>query len=88
MSSDKNFHGSTGIIGYIYVSVAIIVVGPKDFPIMIRKVGSWIGSVKRYVYNVQSQVTEITDISNDDEDINKSNVKKNDNIIKKEDNNE
>ena len=66
----------------IIVSVAIIVVGPKDFPIMIRKVGSWIGSVKRYVYNVQSQVTEITDISNDDEDINKSNVKKNDNIIK------
>ena len=72
----------------IIVSVAIIVVGPKDFPIMIRKVGSWIGSVKRYVYNVQSQVTEITDISNDDEDINKSNVKKNDNIIKKEYNNE
>ncbi len=25
MSSDKNFHGSTGIIGYIYVSIAIIV---------------------------------------------------------------
>ena len=49
----------------IIVSVAIIVVGPKDFPIMIKKVGSWIGSIKRYVNSVQNQVTEITDIEND-----------------------
>ena len=49
----------------IIVSVAIIVVGPKDFPVMIKKVGSWIGSIKRYVNSVQNQVTEITDIEND-----------------------
>ena len=28
----------------IIVSIALIVVGPKDFPIMFIKVGSWIGS--------------------------------------------
>ena len=28
------------------VSIAIIVLGPKDFPIMLKKVGSWIGSAK------------------------------------------
>ena len=49
----------------IIVSVAIIVVGPKDFPVMIKKVGSWIGSIQRYVNSVQNQVTEITDIEND-----------------------
>ena len=49
----------------IIVSIAIIVVGPKDFPVMIKKVGSWIGSIKRYVNSVQNQVTEITDIEND-----------------------
>ena len=49
----------------IIVSVAIIVVGPKDFPVMIKKVGSWIGSIKRYINSVQNQVTEITDIEND-----------------------
>ncbi len=60
----------------IIVSVAIIVVGPKDFPIMIKKVGSWIGSAKRYIGNIQTQVTEITDV-----DINKENNSKNEQDI-------
>ena len=46
---------------FIIVSIAIIVVGPKDFPIMLKKMGSWIGSVKRYVSNVQNEVSEIED---------------------------
>ncbi len=45
----------------IILSVAIIVVGPKDFPLMLKKVGSWIGSAKRYVSNVQSEVSSITE---------------------------
>ena len=45
----------------IVVSIAIIVVGPKDFPIMLKKVGSWIGSVKKYVSNVQNEVSSIED---------------------------
>ena len=31
----------------IIVAIAIIVLGPKDFPIMLKKVGAWIGSAKR-----------------------------------------
>ena len=45
----------------IIVSIAIIVVGPKDFPIMLKKVGSWIGSAKRYISNVQSEVSSMED---------------------------
>jgi len=45
----------------IIVSIAIIVVGPKDFPIMLKKIGSWIGSAKRYVSDVQNQVSDITE---------------------------
>ena len=45
----------------IIVSIAIIVVGPKDFPIMLKKVGSWIGSAKKYVSDIQNQVTDISD---------------------------
>ena len=45
----------------IIVVVAIIIVGPKDFPLMLKKVGSWIGSIKRYVSNVQREVSSITD---------------------------
>ena len=45
----------------IIVAVAIIVVGPKDFPLMLKKVGSWLGSIKRYINNVQSEVSSITE---------------------------
>ena len=30
----------------IVVLVAILVIGPKDFPVVLRKVGGWIGSTK------------------------------------------
>ena len=43
----------------IIVSLAIIIIGPKDFPVMLKKVGSWIGSAKRYVYNVQNEVSSL-----------------------------
>jgi len=52
----------------IIVSIAIIVVGPKDFPIMLKKVGSWIGSAKRYVSDIQNQVTNVTEEKFDDID--------------------
>ena len=45
----------------IIISIAIIVVGPKDFPVVIKKVGSWIGSFKRYIVDIQNQVTDIAD---------------------------
>ena len=63
----------------IIVSIAIIVVGPKDFPIMLKKVGSWIGSAKRYVRDVQNQVTDITNetIEEDSQNKNDTNDKKN-----------
>ena len=45
----------------IIVVAAIIILGPKDFPLMLKKVGSWIGSFKRYVNNVQNEVSSITE---------------------------
>ncbi len=45
----------------IIVSIAIIVVGPKDFPVMLKKIGSWIGSAKRYVADIQNQVSDNTE---------------------------
>ena len=43
----------------IVVGIAIIVLGPKDFPIMLKKAGSWIGTAKRYVSNIQNEVTNL-----------------------------
>ena len=44
----------------IIVVIAIIILGPKDFPIMLKKVGSWIGTAKKYVNNIQNEVSDIT----------------------------
>ena len=66
----------------IIVAVAIIVIGPKDFPIMLRKIGSWIGTIKRYVNKFQEQVS-VLDNENFDPNIDETNknqtVKKNNN---------
>ena len=63
----------------IIVSLAIIIVGPKDFPVMLKKIGSWIGTAKRYVRDVQGQVNDLTNetLSTDIEDKPKSENKKN-----------
>ena len=66
----------------IIVTVAIITLGPRDFPLMLKKVGSWIGSIKRYVNNVQSEVSSIT------EDTIEKNLDENTTVNKKEDKDE
>tara|TARA_B100000686_G_C16587811_1_gene861648 strand:+ start:238 stop:480 length:243 start_codon:yes stop_codon:yes gene_type:complete len=43
----------------IIVIISIIVIGPKDFPFMLKKIGSWIGSIKRYVSNFQNEISEL-----------------------------
>ena len=57
----------------IVVGIAIIVLGPKDFPIMLKKAGSWIGTAKKYLRDIQS---EVSNIEIDDEKINE--IKKDD----------
>ena len=56
----------------IVVAVAIIILGPKDFPVMLKKAGSWIGTAKRYVNNIQNEVSNINiEIDVDEEKNNK-----------------
>ena len=43
----------------IIVAIAIVVLGPKDFPVMLKKVGSWIGTAKKYINDVQNEVSSI-----------------------------
>ena len=57
----------------IVVTIAIVVLGPKDFPIMLKKVGSWIGTAKKYINNIQ---TEVSNIDIDENNIEKKEDKK------------
>ena len=47
---------------FIVVVIAILVIGPKDFPIVLRKLGTWSSTIKKYFSDVQSNINEITNL--------------------------
>ena len=50
----------------IIVVLAILIIGPKDFPIMLKKVGSWVGSFKNYFSDLQKDLTDIKSTVDDE----------------------
>ena len=50
----------------VVVVLAILIIGPKDFPIVIRKIGNWIGSVKRYFSEIQKDITNLHETVEDE----------------------
>ena len=56
----------------IIVVVSILVIGPKDFPIMLKKIGSWIGSIKKYFNELQSEVSLYEDENDKENNLNKN----------------
>ena len=43
------------------VVIAILVLGPKEFPIALKKIGSYIGKLKTLFSNFQREVTSVTE---------------------------
>ena len=56
----------------VIAAIAIIVVGPKDFPVVLKKIGSWIGTVKKYINTLQQ---EVSNLDNEKIDIESNEVK-------------
>ena len=66
----------------VVVVVAILIIGPKDFPIVLKKIGSWIGSFKNYFSEVQKGIADMEnkieeEISPEKDPSNKTDNKKN-----------
>jgi sec-independent protein translocase protein TatB len=65
----------------LIILVAILVIGPKDFPTVLRKIGSWTTKIKKYFSDVQSNINEIANIpdivNKKNKNINKSKIKDN-----------
>ena len=64
------------------VIIAILVLGPKEFPIALKKIGSYFGKLKNTISSFQREVNSVTenidiekDIDNQKENI--KNIKKN-----------
>ena len=58
----------------IIVVIAILVIGPKDFPVVLKKLGKWSSTIKKYFSEVQSNINEITNL---DDTIEKNITEKN-----------
>ena len=43
----------------IIVVLAILIIGPKDFPVMLKKMGSWLGTFKNYFSEVQKDIADM-----------------------------
>ena len=43
------------------VIIAIIVLGPKEFPIALKKIGSYFGKLKNTISNFQREVSSVTE---------------------------
>ena len=50
----------------IVVVVAILIIGPKDLPIMLKKIGSWVGAFKNYFSEMQKDLTDMEDSIEED----------------------
>ena len=60
----------------IVVVLAILIIGPKDFPIMLKKIGSWVSSFKNYFSEMQRDITDMED-SIEEDFVDKKDNKKN-----------
>ena len=60
------------------VIIAILVLGPKEFPIALKKIGSYIGKIKNTFSNFQREISSVTqeiDLENENELKNNNNKK-------------
>ena len=58
------------------VIIAILVLGPKEFPIALKKIGSYFGKLKNTISNFQREVNSVTENVDIEKEISKENLKK------------
>ena len=57
------------------VIIAILVLGPKEFPIALKKIGTYIGKFKNTISNFQKEVSSVTKDVDLEEEISTSDKK-------------
>ena len=50
----------------IIVVLSILIIGPKDFPIVLKKIGSWLGTLKRYFSEFQKDMADMENAVEDE----------------------
>ena len=61
------------------VIIAILVLGPKEFPIALKKIGSYFGKLKNTLSSFQREVNSVTEDIDIEKDLTNQNNKKKEN---------
>ena len=62
------------------VIIAVLVLGPKEFPVALKKIGTYFGKLKNTLSSFQREVNSVTDNIDIEKDIvNKKDIKKENN---------
>tara|TARA_B100001123_G_C14969661_1_gene891131 strand:+ start:558 stop:794 length:237 start_codon:yes stop_codon:yes gene_type:complete len=56
----------------VIVVLSILIIGPKDFPVVIKKIGSWTGTIKRYFTEIKESVNDISESVEDEISVEKN----------------
>ena len=43
----------------VIVVLAVLIIGPKDIPIVLKKIGKWTGSIKKYFSEMQNSIDDV-----------------------------
>ena len=57
----------------VIVILAVLIIGPKDMPIVLKKIASSVKKIKSYISNIQDDIEHSVDV---DSEIDKSNKNK------------
>jgi sec-independent protein translocase protein TatB len=60
----------------IIVILAVLIIGPKDVPIIMKKIGNWIGLVKEYFNAVQEDLVDVENPFDEKTPVNRKTVNK------------
>ena len=64
----------------IIVVLSILVIGPKDFPVVVRKIGNWVSSIKKYFSEIQKDMSNMENAVAEDVSLEENHKQKNLNL--------
>ena len=57
----------------IVVVLSILIIGPKDFPIIVRKIGKFTGNIKKYFSDLHKDISDMENVIEENVSIEESN---------------
>mgnify|MGYP001315553655 FL=1 len=57
----------------VIVILAVLIIGPKDMPIVLKKIASSVKKIKSYISNIQDDIEHSVDVDTETDKSNKNN---------------